>query len=110
RGVPVEAELRPVHGGLEIDADSLAALQVLRRADDRASGLDVPRRALDRQLARHDELPVIGPDVRRGEGDLRGSLSVEEVRGEQVPVQLLVANVHARDANGPIEARLAILV
>src|SRR2546430_6999275 len=52
------------------------------------SGLDGPGGALDLELAVDDQLISLGPDVGRGEANLGRPLGVEEVRREQMAVQL----------------------
>src|SRR3954449_11837299 len=55
RRVPVDAELGAVDDGGRLDRDAVLAVEVLRRAGERAGGLDRLGDAAQRQLALEDE-------------------------------------------------------
>src|SRR3954447_5368599 len=90
RGVPLEAELRAVDHGLEVDADLGVAGDVLVRPDDRATARDGVRVALDRQLAVDHQLVTLDAQVRGLVAELGIVLRVEEVRRLEMRRQVLV--------------------
>ena len=65
--------------------------------------------ALDRQLAVDDQRAVLGAHERRGEGDVRVTLGVEEVRRLQVGGQVLVLDGDRVGADAALEAQRAVL-
>src|SRR3954466_188500 len=71
RGVPLEAELRAVDHGLEVDADLGVAGDVLVRADERAAPGDRVRLALDGQLTVDHQLVALDAQVARLVAELR---------------------------------------
>src|SRR5712691_6994726 len=105
RHVPADAVLRAVDRGLEPKAEALAPEGIGRRlAGSDACQLDRLRDALDRELALAlDAIVVEAVQLGRLERDLRVPLRVEEVRGLQVAVQLLVLDVDGRDLRRPVE-------
>src|SRR4051794_14591156 len=110
RGVPVDAVGRAVDDGLELDGDAVLAVEVLRRAGDRAGGLDGLGDAAHGQLALDDQLLAVLLEVRGGEGDLRVTLRVEEVRALEVALELIDGDLDGVDLDGARERRLAGLV
>src|SRR2546421_953657 len=85
--LPVEAEVVPIDLGLEIYADPLVLTGVDDGAADLAAGDDRLGVALDGQLAVDDQLVTVPRDLPRVEDDLGVLLGVEELRGEEVPVE-----------------------
>src|SRR3954454_20034989 len=63
RGVPADAELGPVDGRLELDAEADAAERVVLRGRDRPAGLERLGVALHRQLAADGEVVTGAADV-----------------------------------------------
>src|SRR3954470_12950780 len=90
RSVPLEAELRAIDHGLEVDADLGVAGDVLVRADERAAALDRVGVALDGQLTVDEQLVVLDAQIARLVAELRVVLGVEEVLGLQVRGEVLV--------------------
>src|SRR5712691_10300869 len=107
RRIPVDAVGGAVDRRLELEAEALAAERVdLRCVGDRALEPDRPGRPLDRELALTLDLVAVELAELGGlELDLRIALGVEEVRRLQVPVELLVLHVDARDLRRALEAR-----
>src|SRR5689334_1777727 len=105
RGVPVDAVLRAVDVGLEPQPEPLPAEGIGRRSvRDRAGQVDRARDALDRELAvRLHGLALALPEVRGPKLDLGVAGGVEEVRGLEMAVQLLVLHVDGGDLRGPRE-------
>ena len=77
---------------------------------DLSVGLDHLAGALDRQIAVDDQVGAVSVDSGRGERDLGIALGVEEVGRQQMPVQVLVANLDAIRPDCPVQARLTVLV
>src|SRR3954453_7586655 len=76
RVVPVDPELGPVDGGLELDTEAHVPERVVLRFGDRAADLDGLRVALHRQLAGDADVVAGAADVLRLERDLRVLLRV----------------------------------
>src|SRR4051812_1430959 len=96
RDVEVHAEVLAVDDAVGLEAETLAAPRVLADAEELDLELDRAGDALEGQVA--DD----GDAVERGGGEahLAELLHVEEVRGAQVPVALLVAGVHGVQVDG----------
>src|SRR3954468_6962556 len=107
RSVPLEAELRAIDHGLEVDADLGVAGDVLVRADERAAALDRVRVALDRQLTVDHELVALDAQVARLVAKLGVVLRVEEVRRLEVRRQVLILDDDRVGVHGPHQGRLA---
>src|SRR4051794_21351855 len=105
-GVPDDAEVAPVDGGLEREADPLAAGDVGAEAGEAAAGLDGAGLALDLELAAEANRAVVG-DVERGRAELqpRVVLGVEEVGRHQVSPEHLLGDVDAGDLDAALELR-----
>src|SRR4051812_19490327 len=93
RGVPVDAVVGAVDDRVELDRDAILAVEVLRRAGDRAGRVERLGDAAQRELAGH----AAGADVGGAEADLRVALGVEEVRALEVAGELVDGDVDARN-------------
>jgi hypothetical protein len=93
-------EAGPVDHGLEAEAE-LVAGRARNRAGDRAGQRDRLLGATDLQVACNGDLVAVAGDRGRLERDVRRALDVEEVRREQVPLQVLVVDGDARDSALP---------
>src|SRR5947209_4339568 len=96
RGVPLEAVLSPVDRRLERQSETGLAGDVDVRPGDLTAGTERMCVALDRQLTLQGHGVALAADVGRPEAQLRVLLDVEEIRGAEVGLEVLV-----RDAGRP---------
>jgi hypothetical protein len=101
--VPDDPEAGPVDDGLEADADPVAG-RAGDGAGDRAGQRDRLLDASGSPGRLDGELVAVAADRGRLEGDAGGALDVEEVRREQVALQVLVVDGDARDVALPRSA------
>src|SRR5215212_6370107 len=88
RVVPVDAELRAVDLGLELQAEARAAERIVERIGHDAEDLDGLGVALDRDLTVDLQLVAVALDRLRGERQLRVALGVEEVGRLEVRLEV----------------------
>src|SRR4051794_25390936 len=99
--LPVEAEVVTIDLGLEVYADPLVLTGIEDGAADLAAGDDRLGVALDGQLAVDDQLVALPRDLLRLEDDLGVLLGVEEVRRQEMSVEVLLLDLNAVDLRPP---------
>src|SRR3954453_13376528 len=103
RVVPVEAELGPVHRGLQLETEALAAVRIGGRVCDAALDLDGLGVALEGQLAGNREVVARPAGVSRGEAEAREPLCVEELGALKMRLQVRVLDLNAGHLGRPAD-------